>query len=367
LGFNRLAFTGVRNLQPLDLRGLGGINLFFGPNGSGKTSVLEGIFLLGMARSFRTQHARNVIRHGQDECTVYGEWRSDDGSGPMTPVGVSRTVDGSVQIRIGGRNVRAVSELAELLPMQVINAQGFELLAGPPAERRQYLDWGVFHVEHGYQASWQRFQRSIKQRNSLLRHGKIASGELATWDHEFAVAGEQVDEGRRAYFERLLTVFKELASRLSPDLEGMELRYRRGWDREQSLSDALAATAVSDREQGYTHVGPQRADIRLLHDGHAAGETLSRGQQKLVVCALKLAQGLLLSRQRGRSCVYLVDDLPAELDANHCGLVAGVLSELNAQVFITCVQQDELAGAWPDAQGQPMRMFHVEQGCVHAV
>ena len=215
MGFSRLSLTNIRNLQAADLRGLRGVNVLFGANGSGKTSVLEGIYLLGMARSFRGSQIRHVIRHGQDQCTVFGEWRAGGADDAVLPVGVTRDRDGSVQIRAGGRNLRSVAELAGLLPMQVINAQGFDLLTGAPAERRQYLDWGVFHVEPGYQESWQRFQRAIKQRNTLLRHDKIPAAELATWDRELALAGEQVDAGRRAYFERLLPEFLALAQRLS--------------------------------------------------------------------------------------------------------------------------------------------------------
>ena len=131
-----------------------------------------------------------------------------------------------------------------------------------------------------------------------------------------------------------------------------------------ALLDSLKATERTDRQQGFTHVGPQRADIRVLLDGHSAGETLSRGEQKLVVCALKLAQGQLLADRRKRACVYLVDDLPAELDRHHCRLVAEVLDELKAQVFITCVDKREIAEAWPGATAGEGAMFHVEHGSV---
>ncbi len=135
------------------------------------------------------------------------------------------------------------------------------------------------------------------------------------------------------------------------------------WDKELTLSEALTAGLSSDIEQGYTHIGPQRADIRVVCDGHDAGAMLSRGQQKLVVCALKLAQGQILSQQKAVSCIYLVDDLPSELDAEHCRRVCSVLQDLEAQVFITCVDPGDLVRSWPELNVEGT-MFHVEQGQV---
>jgi DNA replication and repair protein RecF len=171
-----------------------------------------------------------------------------------------------------------------------------------------------------------------------------------------------VDEQRTRYFEDFEPLFHRLVPRLSPDLRGVELRYQRGWDKTLSLQEALESCAKTDREQGFTHVGPQRADVRVFFEGHAASEILSRGQQKLVVCALKLAQGQLMSQRKGRSCLYLVDDLPAELDKQHCRRVAEILMEIDTQVYITCIDTKELVSAWPEEWLAHSAMFHVEHG-----
>lgn len=359
----RLEITAVRNLHAVNLPVLAQTNILFGDNGSGKTSVLESIFLLGMARSFRSKQIKSIITHGKERCTVFGE--VVQASGGSQPLGVSRDLEGGLQAKIGGANLRSASELAEHLPLQVINAESFNLLMGSPGHRRHFLDWGVFHVEHNFHNTWQRFERALKQRNSLLRHGKISDAELRSWDRELCEAGEAVDRQRAQYFTDLEPLFQQLVPRLSPGLGGVELRYRRGWDKSSSLQESLLGSARTDREQGFTHVGPQRADVKVLFEGRAAAEILSRGQQKLVVCALKLAQGQLMSRRKGRSCLYLVDDLPAELDREHCRRVAEVLIELNTQVYITCVDVKELAGSWPDEWLGQSAMFHVEHGEVH--
>ncbi len=128
---------------------------------------------------------------------------------------------------------------------------------------------------------------------------------------------------------------------------------------------ALDASQAVDLERGYTHVGPQRADIRVTINGRSAADVLSRGQQKLVVCALKLAQGQLMANLGHSACTYLLDDLSAELDKHHCGLVCAQLSSMKVQVFATCIEEDDLCSVWPSEDG--MKVFHVEHGVVTPV
>lgn len=110
---------------------------------------------------------------------------------------------------------------------------------------------------------------------------------------------------------------------------------------------------------GFTQHGPQRADLRIRLGRRPAVEVLSRGQQKLVVSALKLAQGRLLEQSTGRSCLYLVDDLPAELDAEHRRVFCRLLETMRCQAFITSVEHDALVGPWETHT--PIAMFHVKQ------
>lgn len=362
----RLQLNHIRNLRLVKLPELRRVNVFYGRNGSGKTSVLEAIHLLGMARSFRGGSIRSLITHGESNCVAFGVVATQATPGPGVSLGVQRYSSGEAQIKVAGRGVRSLARLVECLPLQLINADSFDLLTGAPGARRRYLDWGVFHVEHRFFDQWQRFQRGIKQRNKLLRRGKIDARELAVWTRDLAEAGEAISEYRRGYFEQLTPRFHAIVARLVPSLEGLELRYLRGWDKQLSYEQALENSESSDIEQGFTHVGPQRADMRVLVDGRIAAETLSRGQQKLVVCGLKLAQGQLMSEQGKGSCTYLVDDLPSELDSDHCRLVCEQLAAMEAQVFITCVDKEDIDAVWPGDRSA-IAMFHVEQGDIRAV
>ncbi|GAA3896344.1 hypothetical protein GCM10022228_03930 [Halomonas cibimaris] len=174
-----------------------------------------------------------------------------------------------------------------------------------------------------------------------------------------AAHGEAVDRLRREWFRAFLPVFEETLKALLP-LSGLTLHYARGWDRQRSLSEALFAGRGTDTQMGFTQQGPQRADLRIRVYKKPAIEVLSRGQQKLVVSALKLAQGRLLesmsaSSAPGRHCVYLIDDLPAELDDGYRQRFGELLGAMQCQAFITSVE--------PGARWLPQaaaKMFHVK-------
>lgn len=315
-----------------------------------------------MARSFRAGTPKTLITHGVDHCVVFGERRLDGGN--TRALGVSRRLDGSVDVRIAGESVGALSRLADELPLLLINADSFDLLVGQPQQRRRFIDWGVFHVEHEFREHWQRFQRALSQRNHLLRRGRISTEDVAPWDRDLARHGEAISSGREQFLEGLRGNFATLMMALAPELGEIELRYRRGWDSALTYGEVLSRSLDSDMEQGFTQSGPQRADLKLSVGGNPVAATLSRGQQKLVVCALKLAQGQVLSGCRKEAGLFLVDDLPAELDAERCERVCRALARTGAQTFLTCVDAGAIKPHWL-AEPDEVAVFHVEHGKVN--
>lgn len=371
----KISVTDIRNLVSVTLTPSPSINILHGVNGSGKTSLLEAIHLLGTTRSFRSTKIKSIIRQGQPSCVVFGKVSANE---RQWAIGTVRMQDASCKIHIDGQNVRYSSDLAALLPLQVINPDTFRLLEGGPKDRRQFLDWGVFHVEHNYLSTWKRVQKAMQQRNALLRrsasashsllgrngasHGKIDHSLLGIWNQELIRSGEEIDRYRRNYFELLQPVFTETLAQLS-DLTDITLSYNRGWDKDTSFAQVLERSLEREQEAGYTLSGPHRADIRIRHRGVMAVDSLSRGQQKIVVCALKLAQGKLFSQRCAHGCVYLVDDLPSELDRGHRQRLYQILEEIDAQVFITCIESDALAESW--STNKEVKLFHVEHGLIH--
>jgi len=353
----RLQLTHLRSISTLAFDASPQINVIHGENGSGKTSVLEAIHLLSLGRSFRTHQARHVISEGQPEATSFAQL-ADENGGAVGGLGVSRSLQGELRARFQGKDID-VAGLASLMPVQVIDSAAFDLLDGSPAIRRQFIDWGGFHHSSRFISIWRGFQRALKQRNSLLKYGRIDRSLLELWNREFLSYSEQLTELRQAYVEALIPHFEAILSSLVGELD-VDLNYYRGWDRERPLAELLDEGVERDQRQGFTGFGPQRADLRFKASGRNAAEHLSRGQKKLVVSALRLAQGQVYSETTGRSCIYLIDDLPAELDAGHLGKFCSYLKASNSQCFITCVDPRLLCQLWGDtADG---RLFKLENG-----
>ncbi len=360
----RLLVQNLRNLEVVDINPSAQVNLIFGENGSGKTSILEAINLLALGRSFRSHKHKPLIRHNQQVFTIFGRVHADDDS--EIPIGISRAVDGEANFKVNGVMVASAADLAAYLPIQVINSDTFLLLEGSPKTRRQFIDWLVFHVEPQFYPAWKALQRCLKHRNSLLRRDRIDRFELASWDQELALLTEKIHEFRAACMQEFEQSFVGLLNEFLI-LEGIKLSYYRGWDKERNFAEVLAEGFERDQRLGYTQMGGHRADLKITINGHDAAELLSRGQQKLLVCALKIAQGYVFSRLTGRKSVYLIDDLPAELDDKHRQRLVHWLDTMKTQVFITGVERETLVSSWRDKTDITPKMFHVEQGRVREI
>jgi len=357
----RLLIQNLRNLNSVDIQPSHRVNLIYGENGSGKTSILEAINVLALGRSFRSHKHKPLISNGQNAFTIFGKVLADDNA--EVPIGINRQMDGTANFKANGTLVSSAAALASYLPVQTINSDTFLLLEGSPKVRRQFIDWLVFHVEPKFFQAWKDCQRCLKHRNSLLRHDRIDPFELSTWDKELVLLTEQLHRYRAECFESFKVTFYELLQEFI-SVDGIAIGYYRGWDKEKAYADVLLATIDRDRQQGYTHMGSHRADLRITVNGQNAAEILSRGQQKLLVCALKIAQGYVFSRITGRKTLYLIDDLPAELDEKHRELLTRWLDAMDTQVFITGVDQESLLSSWQNKPETEIKMFHVEQGCV---
>lgn len=342
-----LQVSGVRSISSASLELRPGLNLIFGPNGSGKTSILESAFLVGRGRSFRTRHTEQLISRGLDRLQLFATTQD-----PAHRIGFEYRRDESYTGRLDGQDIRSLAELPGAFFVEVIDPEVHRLVEGAPGERRRWLDWGVFHVEPGFLEAWLRFSRTLKQRNAALKQGM----DPAAWDAELVVQGERVATARGDWLRSVQPFWQQAVLRLS-GLE-VEMSYYRGWAADRPLTEVLAEGRERDRARGSTLSGPQRADVRLTVQGRPAREVLSRGQQKLVAAALVLA---LLQRLRGERTTpptLLLDDPAAELDSQRLGALVDLVKALNCQLIITSLHAD-LANF-----GIPERVFHVERGVV---
>ena len=358
-----------------------GLNLLFGENGSGKTSLLESSYYLSTARSFRDTGLNTVIQRGAKSCLLRGKVEIGN---VKYEIGITRDLGGNREIKINSETTKKSSDLARLLPTLVLGPNSVDLLLGSPTLRRRFLNWGLFHVKPGvahssgavtghsftdFPVKWEEANRCLRQRNLLLRRQVTSrragnQSELETWSDLLASYANQIDQQRAQYIELYRPLFAKVALQLA-GIEELRFDYYRGWNNEADIRDIYLKEVELDQKRGFTQKGFQRADVRITVSGQPASKVCSRGELKCLAWAMLLAQGALASEISGshgaRTTLYLVDDLASELDEKHRTKVCQLLLETGQQVLLTGVEVKPLLAACDNQYG---RLFHVKQGRV---
>lgn len=353
MAISRLLVEKFRNLNAVDLELDRGFNFLVGNNGSGKTSLLEAIFYLGHGRSFKSAVTNRIISYDEPHFTLFGQIQE---SQHQWSVGLQKLRQGNTLVKINGEDGSKISDLAHLLPMQLITPEGLTLLNGGPSYRRAFLDWGLFHHHTGFHGAWSALNRLLKQRNAALsQHQPYAA--IKVWDVELAKLAHQVSHWRAEYAEALRPEIEQTCQLFLPELE-INVSFHQGWDKESDYAELLAQNFERDKALGYTFSGPQKADFRFKANGLPVEDVLSRGQLKLLMCALRLAQGEHLMKEKQRSCIFLIDDFASELDQYKRALLAERLQKSQSQVFITAITQGQLK----EMRVEMGKLFKVEEG-----
>ncbi|KEY91461.1 DNA replication and repair protein recF [Candidatus Photodesmus blepharus] len=352
----RLIIHQFRNIKSCDIELETGFNFLVGPNASGKTSLLEAIYMLGYGRSFKGVLTRYVIQNECDELFVHGRFLNTLQC--EIPIGIHERRNGTKEIKIRGQSGQKVVQLAQVLPLQLIHPEGFDLLVDAPKYRRAFIDWGVFHIESEFYSVWSRFKRLNKQRNALL---KVVSNyrELSYWDQEMARLSENISIWRGKYIEKINVMVKCICNLLLPEFD-IELKYYQGWEKNMLYKQILERSFERDQSLGYTLNGPNKADLKIKVDKTSAKDVLSRGQLKLMVCALRIAQGQYLTQMTGKPCIYLIDDFASELDSQRRKYLADCLKATGSQVFVSSISESQIF----DMYDSNDRIFNVKSGVI---
>ena len=350
---NRLTVNSLRCLVEVSLDLAPGINAFIGANGAGKTSVLEAAFLLSHGRSFRSGARDALVRRGERGLGIHAEIERADGRVDRLGLG-KEGANWQARVNFGASSV---ADLLARCAVVSFDPGSHALIAGGAEERRRFLDWGVFHVEQDFLLLWRRYQRALKQRNSLLR-SKVAEPALyEPWEAELDDMAARIDALRRQYLGALVPTLASTAAGLLPELGSVGLRYRPGWSAEGVLREQLALQRPRDIAKGHTSLGPHRADWQVGFEHAPQREHLSRGQEKLTALALLLAQAEQYANRHGEWPIVCVDDLASELDRRHQAALVDHLRRVGAQVLVTGTEL-------PESLAGEVHVFHVEQGAM---
>jgi DNA replication and repair protein RecF len=348
---HRLELLHFRNIESLRLVFGSPRLLVIGPNGEGKSNLLEGVELLASLRSHRCSSDRDMIGHGHPSSRL----AATTGEGDELQLMLRRS--GGREARRNGRLLERQLDLIGPLRSVGFSALDLELVRAEPALRRQWLDRVVLQLEPLYGSLLSRYGRLLRQRSQLIRRG-LAPGQrqalLDAFDQQMALVGTRLHRRRRRALLRLEPLAAAWQERLGGSQEPLRLLYRSGTrlegeEAEEPWRIAFEAQLRQQRSEeerlGQCLVGPHRDEIDLLLDSRPARRYGSAGQQRTLVLALKLAELELVQQVVGHPPLLLLDDVLAELDPRRQQLLLEVVGE-GHQCLVSATHLEAFGGGW---------------------
>jgi DNA replication and repair protein RecF len=355
----RLRLRNHRNYAQLDLSPGDGVNVFIGPNGQGKTNLLEAVAMLALSSSPRARREHELVGPVGPGSRIEAEVMTGQS---MRQLSIALDVDGERTrrtIEVDGQKRRAF-DLPGHFRVTLFWPDDLGLVKAGPEARRRFLNQMLVQVEPGYARALSGLRRILEQRNSLLK--RIAAGDggqdmLAAWDAELVRVGAEIVDARAKAVRELEPEAARCHAQIAAG-EGLEIAYE---GPPGNLAEAVHNSLAEDLRRGSTGVGPHRDDLRIRLQGQDARSYASQGQQRTAVVSLKLAEAALIQTRTGERPVLLLDDVLSELDGERR---AALLKEVAAggQVIVTSVE----AGPFPPELIARAMVWTVSEGRIEA-
>lgn len=327
-------------------------NLLVGPNGAGKTNILEAIFLLATARSHRASRDQELVQWGADLFRIQADIVK---AHTTLRLDLAYERDRRKQLRINGQPEAKISNLIGRLNVVLFAPEDLQLVKGAPALRRRFLDIELAQVSPAYFHHLQQYQRTLTQRNAVLRKGPAsAAGVLAVFDEPLIEHGCELIRRRAEAVAALEPLAAAHHWQISGGQEVLKLTYESALypsaseppsDLPDRFREHLAARRHVEEIRGTTVVGPHRDDLQVSLNGHDARQFASQGQQRSAVLSLKLAELAFIAAHVGEAPVLLLDDVTSELDADRRSLLVQAIAA-DVQTFITTTGLDDVDQRW---------------------
>lgn len=359
--------VGFRNIKSASIETDQSVNVFYGQNGSGKTSLLEALFYLSRAKSFRTNKKGTLLNVDDKYLAVAVKINQSEKEHSL---GLDLDKSGQSRLKLDGDLLKKLSEGSRLFPVQLITPESFDVFFGSPKARRSFLDFGLFHVEQNYQIIWTRYQKAQKQINALLRSGHAAPKELIFWYRGLIAASIEVENFRSRFVEEVLqpqltNIIEHLgeSSRTSL-LESLTLNYRtKQFDGDVHNDQDIERQILKDKRYKQVGFGPSKADLQFVQGGTDMTSMLSRGQSKMLFYLLEVAIVKIVKKLANKNMLLLIDDLPSEVDEVTRDTMLKLLMQSQAQIFVTGIES-KIAMEFRKHTNS-VNVFHVEHGTIN--
>lgn len=334
----KLTRLGLRNFRSYPLCSLefaSGVNVIEGDNGSGKSNLAEAIYYLSLAKSWRTNDDRALIRYGENAATIEADIAEN---GLSRRIAIHLTPTGR-KILINEKPIHRLSELSKLVNVVLFSPEDTGVFRGSPSERRNFLDVNLSKQSLDYFALIGKHNRLLEERNAVLKSPKPDLTYLGVVTDSLIEVSEPLERYRCLYVDSLNKVLSSLESELYGQSRTLLVVYRpfvKGAAFVEEAKKAYQRALEGDLYHKATSIGLQREDFSLLLDGKDVGVYGSQGENRLAAIALKLSPYFLIEDEEKKPLAVL-DDIYSELDAEHASRLSVLIKKLN-QTFVTGTQ-----------------------------
>ncbi len=327
MSFSKIHLNNFRSFKSSSFN-LGKNNLILGKNGAGKSSLLEAIFFIISKKSFRTSSLNAMVNFESSFFKVDAILNEEKFSFTKDLSSSIKSIEGNSQ--------------NNFLPL-ILNNFSLNLLEAPKENRRSFIDYLMFHVEHDYKTNHLKFKKALAQRNRALK--KSSSSELKSWTKVFIDLSQKLTKMKLEFIDSFLKSFPTFVETLSipkglkDKFKSISITYDKGW--KDNLLAELRESFVKDQARGFTSLGPQTSDLSVKINKQDSGNILSRGEQKLLILLIYLFFIKAYNDLRPNKTIFLLDDLPSELDEKNLDLALNLLQSADCQLFITSLENLE--------------------------
>lgn len=352
----QLSLVDFRSYATVEVAFDEGLTAVVGPNGQGKTNLLEAVGYLATLASFRGAPTDALVRAGTDQAVIRAEGRRD---GRRIQIEAEINLAGRNRVQVNKQRLQRAADLLGALRTTVFAPDDLRLVKGGPGERRRYLDDALVAAAPRLDAVRTEVDRVLRQRNALLRQAKgrltpDIAVTLDVWDAKLAEAGEALGAERASIVARLAPVLAEAYDAVARQEAATTIRYDPPW-RTAGLASALADARDDEIRRGVSLVGPHRDEVELGIGGLPARTHASQGEQRSLALALRLAAHRVVAEAAGSPPLLLLDDVFSELDPDRSDALVANLPA--GQTILTT------AGALPPGI-EPARVLEVRDGSV---
>jgi len=348
-----LRLRDFRNYVRLDADFAPGFHLLLGDNAQGKTNILEAAYLIATLRSFRGVGSAQLVRHGQKGYFV-GSQVVGQGEHETKMYWSLR----ERSLTLDSRPVRKLTEYLGVLRTVVFCSEDSLLVKGPGRARRRFMDLLLSQTHPTYLPLLQRYARTLRSRNALLKRPSVDRAALDSFSQELITAGEAIMRLRAEFVPKFSPLARLAYRRISNDAEELRLEYQPSV--KHGFAVELAQSQAREWTSRLTMIGPHRDELQLLLNDRSAGQFGSEGQKRTLAIALKMAQAEYLSGLDGTPPILLIDDVMGELDLKRRSGLLPLLErahQARGQVFMTATEEN-----WPSELGRDVQRWIVKNG-----